>query len=206
MKKRNKKVYLWIIRVLSFFVLVLNIGITTISPVNAFSTNVIVIDNIEELDQFVNVTNNQYELTLPESVLIHNDLKNVVTDRIDQINKLIIDNDYYINPETKIAKPRIITRIYGVNSISMSWNSIIIKMDAGLVQLLLSAAAAGGIAGAVTAFPALVAWIVANPIAGVVTVAVVASIIDSVIGLNVKSGVVIHYNFFLLKVTVARLQ
>lgn len=123
------------------------------------------------------------------------------------INGYIAHESLIINLDTKIASQSISTFKYGVNSISFSWNSIIFKLDAGMVELLAKAGAAGAVAIIVGAFPPLVAFIAANPVLGLAVGAVVASIVDSIISSGIiKDGVEIHYNFFLFRVTVIRKQ
>ena len=195
-----------ILKVFSVSLLSLMVSLCLMVPIKAEEQLIITENNIQELDQFITVEKNQFVLNIPEHVVISNELKTELIKKNTEINNIIKQENFVINPKTKIAEPLIQTRAYGENSISLSWNSIIIFMDAGLVQTILKAAAAGGIAGAVVAFPVLVAWIAANPISGVAVTAVVASIVDPVIDIGTDDGVEIHYNFFLFSVTVARLQ
>ncbi len=127
-----------------------------------------------------------------------------LTQMTDQINYLIKENNNYIDTVTKIAQPRIQPRDYGVNRITLSWNSI--KMDAGMVKLVTKAVAAGGVAAPATAIPGLVSFIAANPIIGASGLAVGTSVIDSLLDSNIKDGVEIHYNFFFGHVTLVRRQ
>lgn len=160
-------------------------------------------DNIKILDQFITVCNNQFVFDIPDYVVIDEQLKMKLTQMTDQINYLIKENNNYIDTVTKIAQPRIQPRAYGVNRITLSWNSI--KMDAGMVKLVTKAVAAGGVAAA-TAIPGLVSFIAANPIIGASGLAVGTSVINSLLDSNIKDGVEIHYNFFFGHVTLVRRQ
>ena len=181
------------------------IFLSTVTHLGAKEKLFITKDNIKILDQFITVCNNQFVFDIPDYVVIDEQLKMKLTQMTDQINYLIKENNYYIDTVTKIAQPRIQPRAYGVNRITLSWNSIIIKMDAGMVKLVTKAVAAGGVAVA-TAIPGLVSFIAANPIIGASGLAVGTSVIDSLLDSNIKDGVEIHYNFFFGHVTLVRRQ
>ena len=146
-------------------------------------------------------TKNEYEYILKFIFLIILFINIAIT-----IFSLKKENNNYIDTVTKIAQPRIQPRAYGVNRITLSWNSIIIKMDAGMVKLVTKAVAAGGVAAPATAIPGLVSFIAANPIIGASGLAVGTSVIDSLLDSNIKDGVEIHYNFFFGHVTLVRRQ
>lgn len=139
-----------ILKSLSVSMLSVVIVLCSMIPASAKEQLVITENNIQELNQFVKVENNQYVLDIPDYVIIDNNLKNDLIIKNKEINKIILEENYLINPETKVASPSIRTRAYGVNSISFIWNAVIVKMDAGLVRLLAGLGTGVGVGVALT--------------------------------------------------------
>lgn len=139
-----------ILKSLSVSMLSVMIVLCSMIPASAKEQLVITENNIQELNQFVKVENNQYVLDIPDYVIIDNNLKNDLIIKNKEINKIILEENYLINPETKVASPSIRTRAYGVNSISFIWNAVIVKMDAGLVRLLAGLGTGVGVGVALT--------------------------------------------------------
>lgn len=199
-----------ILKCLSVSMLSVMMVLCSMIPASAKEQLIITEKNIQELDQFVKVENNQYVLDIPDYVIIDNNLKNNLIIKNKEINKIILEENYLINLETKIASPSIQTRAYGVNKISFSWNSIIVRMDAGLVRLLAGLGTGVGVGVALpkiaAVFPALAAVLGKKVWAGPLLEGIVGIVTGDLYKGVIKDGLEIHYNFFLLKVTVIRLQ
>lgn len=162
---------------------------------------------VNDVDQYVTVVDNQYVLELPDNYDIGSQELDLLKDKMDVINAYIANGNLKIDLDTKIASQTISTFKYGVNSISFSWNSIIFKLDAGMVELLAKAGAAGALAIVIATFPPLVAFVAANPVLGLAVGAIVVSVVDSIVGSGIiNDGLEIHYNFLLFRVTVVRKQ
>lgn len=165
-------------------------------------------ESLEEIDPYIVAQDNRFILTLPDNVTLSVELQQKIETQLDTVNKVIADSNYVIDKNTKIAHPEneISLRKYGKNAIYIHWNYFEIWMDGGLVNTLVKAGVAGAVVAIAAAFPPLVAWIAANPVSGVVLVAVVASILDSLIGYSVNDGVIVHYNFLMFQVTHIEMQ
>lgn len=165
-------------------------------------------ESMEELTPYITVENNQFVLKLPENVTVSSELQNKVQEQLNGTNTTINVSNYVIDSKTKTAHPKneIQTRKYGKNALYIHWNYLEFWLDAGLLQTLYKAGAAGAITAIVAAFPPIVAFIAAHPIAGLTIAAIVSSVVDSAIGFGVKNGLIVHYNFYMLKVTKVKYQ
>lgn len=136
-------------RVFSILLLTFLMGFITVIPISAENIKISA-DNIETLDRYIIVVDNQYVLKLPDSVEISEELLNDVTKSISQTNEQIISEGLYLDPETKSAvqqlnnESMIGARSYGKNKVVWRWNSFTAYLDAGMVRMV----SAGAIAAA----------------------------------------------------------
>lgn len=205
--KKLKKVF---IPLLSFCLIALGFGFTNIQAkenetyydINSIS------ESYEELEEYIKVQNNQFVLDLSKGIVLSDELNTKIAHQLETTNTIIRESNYIVDVNTKIARPKneISSRKYGKNAIYFHWNYVELWMDGGLVNTIAKAGAAGAVVAIAAAFPPLVAFLATNPIVGLTTVAVVTSIVDSVVGYTVNQGVVINYNFLLFHVSSIRLQ
>lgn len=197
-----KKLKTSFITALTFFLLV-----TFALPINAEESLFINEDNINELEQFIEVVENQFVLNIPENVVILDSVKNEVLDQLEENNRLIEENYFYIDPVTKISEAQIMTMAYGYNSVKITWNSIIVKIDAGLLKVLANLATGVGVGAIAIKLAAVIPALEAHPhltgLAGAILGEILAgTLYDKVI----KDGVEIHYNFFYRIITYIKIQ
>ena len=185
-----KKLKTSFITALTFFLLV-----TFALPINAEESLFINEDNINELEQFIEVVENQFVLNIPENVVILDSVKNEVLDQLEENNRLIEENYFYIDPVTKISEAQIMTFAYGFNSVKITWNSIIVEIDAGLLKVLANLATGLGVGAIAIKLAAVIPALEGHPhltgLAGSILGEILAgTLYDKVI----KDGVEIHTN------------
>ena len=198
-----------ILKILCICILSGFMGVCMVVPTFAQEKISVTENNVHDLDQFVGVENNQFVLEIPDHVIISDTLRRELIEKNSEINKVIKSENFVINPITKIAKPMIQLRAYGVNNISFTWNSIIIKMDAGLVKIIARAAGSGTMAGVVAllkTFPAIAAFAIAHPVISAGSAAFATSIVGSLLASRITEGVEMHYNFYIMRVTYVKRQ
>ncbi len=92
-----------------------------------------------EYDKYVKVIDNKYVLELPSNIKISNETLKKVQAQIDCSNKLISENNLYINPQTKSAvRFGKCTDGEGVNSIEFYWNYMRVNISASNWRILLT--------------------------------------------------------------------
>lgn len=164
-------------------------------------------DQLEKLDPYITVKNNNFVLDLPDNITLSKKLENQVLESLKSTNQFINENNYEIGSD-KVARPRneAITRTYGKNAFYLHWNYFEIWMEAGLTKNLAIAGTTGAIAAIAVAIPPFAEWITANPAIGAGLVAFASSLIPNLVGDMANNGIIVHYNWIIQKITYIGLQ
>lgn len=182
------------------------IGVANISPVKANTSPeeiTYTVENIsqgmEELDPYVKVENNSFVLRLPQHIHLSLELANMLTNYLNEVNKSILDNNLRINPENgRVYDPTSINyRSYGKNAVYFHWNYLEIYLDAGMVQNI-STTGVGALWGIAGIFTPVLA---AHPVITVGVGVILSLIANAVASSTIRDGIVMHLNFFEMKVT-----
>lgn len=114
------------------------------SSLKTFDQENNIITDLESVDPYIYVQNNQYVLNLPSNVTIPQEIKTQVDELVAASNSIIKDQKLFINPETKIARPLIQTYAAGKNAVEMHWNYARVYLNKKTVNSLVHATLSGG--------------------------------------------------------------
>ncbi len=182
-------------KILSFLLSIMMI-FSFSSPTHAKEKLVISSSNIQKLDPYVKVINNEFVLDLPDNIYLdENDF--ITTQRmIAEANKIVRENNLTIHPETKTAIIYgVQTRAWGKNDIEFHWNFARVYIDAGNLRIALTAGV-GGLGGAL-GFLVTSGWGAAAIGAASAALGIAAN--------NITHGIWFDYNY-ILGVTACGLQ
>lgn len=214
-----------LLRIFSITVLsiALSLGSITVlradsEPINYNLTNIS--QDYSELDEYIVIKDNQYILELPSNITLSSDLKERINITLQESNNTIVELGLIINAETKEAihytmDNNGLTRAYGVSSISISWNSIILKVSAGMLRSIASVITGIAVGAAVTFvaakiapfWPALSQTILKNGWSVQFIVGLGADLLSGKLYQStIKHGIEVHYNFFLFHFTILKFQ
>lgn len=151
-------------------------------------------ESMEELTPYIKVKNNAYVLDLPNTKTISSNLNKHIQMQLNYINNLIVKNNYVININTKVAKPRneIQARSYGKNAVYFHWNYLELYLDAGLVQNITTS----GFGALFGAGSFLVPVMAAHPVITLGVGVIFALIVNAISSANIRDGVILHLNFY----------
>ena len=137
-----------LIRVFSITVLSIGLSLGSITVLRADSETIhydvtTISQDYSELDEYIVIKDNQYILELPSNITLSSNLKEKINTTLQESNNTIVELGLIINAETKEATHYTmdsngLTRAYGVSSISISWNSIILKVSAKMLRSIAS--------------------------------------------------------------------
>lgn len=111
--------------------------------------------NLDLLDPFVKVENNQYILKLSDNVKFSEQLISEAKKQIEVTNTTIKEKGLTINPETKTAYMGSLLRAAGKNSVTVHWNYWRIYLNKDTTNAIIRAGAIGGSALVIGAIPQL---------------------------------------------------
>jgi len=108
------------------------------SQVNTVNSKQKIITDLNSLDPYIKVQDNQFKLVLPENVVVSSEIKQEAQEQIDKQNSIILQNHATIDPETKTATITVNNEAgsntsrfnilakskyhEGVNKVSVHWN------------------------------------------------------------------------------------
>lgn len=195
-----------ILTILCSLMMIMSFSLPTYAMDNTYSESTYydtsnISENMNELDPYIKVIDNQYVMDLPQNIILSEELNQEVTQQLNSTNKFILENDYIIGDD-KVAKPRISTRAYGSTYVHPHWNYLEIGLDAGVVSAIVSAGVGSGVTVLITMVPAVAAWIasVGAATGNIAIGAIVSFIVSIAAGQVIKDGIIIHYNFFYQRV------
>jgi len=108
------------------------------SQVNTVNSKQTIITDLNSLDPYIRVQDNQFKLVLPENVVVSSEIKQEAQEQLDKQNSIVLQNHATIDPETKTAtitvnnetgsntsKFNILAKSkyhQGINKVSVHWN------------------------------------------------------------------------------------